>query len=104
MLRSASSGGGFLDRLQESSGLLLELSPGQWSFAHLSFQEYLSADLWAQRPDVAPSDWSPKVGDSWWREALLLYASKARDASPIVNATLDAGSPPALGLALAVRT
>ena len=93
----------FLHRLQESSGLLLELSPGQWSFAHLSFQEYLCADLWVQQPDVAPRDWRTIVGDSWWRETILLYSSKARDVSCIVNAALDLGSTQGLAIALAIR-
>jgi len=33
----------FLPTLQSMSGLILEREPGQWGFAHLTFQEYLAA-------------------------------------------------------------
>jgi len=94
----------FLDQLQEGSGLVLELAPGMWGFAHLTFQEYLCADYWTQHPDCAPVNWAAKILESWWRETVLLYAAKARDAGPVVMAAVDARSAPALVLALAMRS
>src|SRR5262249_29870372 len=36
----------FFRDLQASSGLLLEREAGHWGFAHLTFQEYLTAAYW----------------------------------------------------------
>jgi len=87
---------GFLERLQTDSGLLLEREPGCWSFAHLSFQEYLSGAHW--RESGPPAFTAEQVTASWWREVLLLYAAQA-DASGIVEAALAEDSVVALGLA-----
>ena len=90
----------FFKRLQEESGLLLERELDTWGFAHLSFQEYLCADEWVSRPTNDPCDWGSRVAESWWREVLLLYASRADDASPLVTAALDHGSDQALALVM----
>ncbi len=43
----------FLSDLQASSGLVLERDPGRWGFAHLTFQEYLTAAYWlAEKHDA----------------------------------------------------
>ena len=65
-----------------------------------SFQEYLCADEWVSQPANAPRDWGSRVADSWWRETLFLYASRAADASPLVMAALEHGSPQALALVM----
>ena len=90
----------FLKQLQDGSGLLLERELGTWGFAHLSFQEYLCADEWVSQPANAPADWASRVAQSWWRETLLLYASRAADAGPLVKAALDHGAHQALALAM----
>jgi hypothetical protein len=87
----------FLHSLQADSGLLLEKEQGVWQFAHLSFQEYLTAAHWRDAPPAADA-WSSMVRDSWWRETILLYAAQ-NDASVIVDAALDAGDWAALALA-----
>lgn len=46
----------FLVNLQDSSGLVVEREAGLWSFAHLTFQEYLTAAHWLQEKD-ATHDW-----------------------------------------------
>lgn len=87
----------FLIDLQASSGLLLEREAGQWSFAHLTFQEYLTAAHWLEH-ESASHDWAVMVSDSWWHETLLLYAAQG-DATSLVRACLDVNSLPALTLA-----
>ena len=37
----------FLSSMQDSSGLVLERESGRWSFAHLTFQEYLTSAWWS---------------------------------------------------------
>jgi energy-coupling factor transporter ATP-binding protein EcfA2 len=86
-----------LHDFQASSGLLLEREAGQWSFAHLTFQEYLTAAHWLEEKAAAP-DWGEIVGDSWWRETMRLYAAQG-DATPIVEACLESETIPALMLA-----
>lgn len=87
----------FLSDLQGSSGLVLEREAGRWSFAHLTFQEYLTAAHWLEQ-NAAARNWSDLVGDSWWHETLRLYAAQG-DATPLVRACLASGSVPALTLA-----
>ena len=87
----------FLASLQAGSGLLLEREAGQWSFAHLTFQEYLTAAHWLEQKEWR-SDWHALVGDSWWHETLRLYAAQG-DATPLVRDCLEVDTVPALALA-----
>jgi hypothetical protein len=82
---------------QASSGLLLEREAERWSFAHLTFQEYLTAAHWLEEKDDV-SNWDDLVKDSWWHETLRLYAAQG-DATPVVRACLAADTVPALTLA-----
>lgn len=88
---------GFLTNLQDSSGLMVEREAGLWSFAHLTFQEYLTAARWLERKDT-DKDWPTLVGDAWWHETLRLYAAQG-DATPLVRACLEVNTVPALSLA-----
>jgi energy-coupling factor transporter ATP-binding protein EcfA2 len=76
----------FLKDIQASSGLFAEREIGVWSFAHLTFQEYLAAAHFKEQK-IHGNWWQRKVADSWWQETLRLYAAQA-DATPIVTACL----------------
>lgn len=86
----------FLSEIQESSGLLLDVGNGDWSFAHKTFQEYLTAVDWTE--NGPPHDWRPYIGDAWWDETLRLYAALG-DASRLIRACLDVGTVSAMALA-----
>jgi hypothetical protein len=86
-----------LSDFQAGSGLLLERETGQWSFAHLTFQEFLTAAHWLEEKNATPN-WNEIAGDSWWHETSRLYAAHG-DATWIAKACLDNGSIPALTLA-----
>jgi energy-coupling factor transporter ATP-binding protein EcfA2 len=88
----------FLGNLQASSGLILEREAERWSFAHHTFQEYLTASYWLTSR-TRKHVWGAIVGDSWWHETLLLYAAQG-DATPIVQACLQIDSVPTLTLAV----
>jgi len=88
---------GFLSELQNNTGLLLEREAGQWSFAHLTFQEYLTAAHWLEQKSGS-RDWGGLVDDSWWHETLRLYAAQG-NATALVKACLDADTVSALTLA-----
>lgn len=88
---------GFLASMQGNSGLIVEREAGRWGFAHLTFQEYLCAAWWAFGKNE-PRGWRYLVEDSWWHETLRLYAAQA-DATPILQACLEANSAAALALA-----
>jgi predicted NACHT family NTPase len=50
-------------------GLLSRLSSGEIEFAHLTFQEFLTAKQLLDRG----MDYKPYLKNSWWKETLLLY-------------------------------
>ncbi|MBM7859349.1 NACHT domain-containing protein [Lentzea nigeriaca] len=80
-----------------SNGLLVERENGQYSFAHLTFQEYLASGYIRDKGKV--QELAAGVDDVWWRETTLLYAAKT-DADLIVTTCLRSGSITALSLAV----
>src|SRR5262249_28772325 len=90
------TGEAFLDEVARN-GVLAEAPAGRYSFAHLTFQEYLAARHVSTSPDLV-KPLAEDVSDPWWHETILLYAATA-DASLIVRACLDSGTIPTLTLA-----
>jgi energy-coupling factor transporter ATP-binding protein EcfA2 len=91
----------FLDDLQKCSGLVLEKEAGLWSFAHLTFQEYLCARDWKDSGKMksrTAKQWQPLAADSWWHETLRLYAAMS-EATPLVKACLTLNTVESLSLA-----
>jgi len=87
----------FPAEMQASSGLLLEREEGKWSFAHLTFQEFLTAAHWLEQR--FQPNWKQLAGESWWRETLRLYAAQG-DATNLVKACLQTDTVEALSLAV----
>jgi Cdc6-like AAA superfamily ATPase len=96
-VRPNSSGQDFLKMIEDSSGLLLERENGIYSFAHLTFQEFLAA-VYIQK-QALESELVAQVSESWWHETIRLYSAQD-DATPIINACLDRNSTAALVLAM----
>ena len=86
----------FLASIQHNSGIFLEREAGRWSFAHLTFQEYLAASELVTKPSLA--DLGTLVNDAWWHETLRLYAALG-DATAILRECLKADTIDALALA-----
>ena len=89
----------FLHMVQNTSGLLVERESGVLGFAHLTFQEYLTAvHIQDQRLEV---ELIQRVEDSWWHEVIRLYTAQA-DATQIIRACVVRKPPsiPALTLAM----
>jgi len=88
----------FLKLVENVSGLLLERENGIYSFAHLTFQEYLTAMY------IREKQWGKGlarfVENSWWRETIRLYCAMA-DATAIVVACLAGDHPSVSALVLA---
>jgi hypothetical protein len=80
-----------------SNGLMVEREHDQFSFAHLTFQEYLAAMHIAGR-ESEREVLINVVGDSWWRETTLLYTAQS-NADPIVRACVASATVSALALA-----
>jgi hypothetical protein len=75
----------FLKDIEQNSGLLLEVSPGIWGFAHKTFQEYLAAThIQAERKE---SILLKSINDDWWHETIYFYSAQA-DATKIIQACL----------------
>ncbi len=74
---------GFLWWLIGEAGLITDRADGTYTFAHLSFQEYLTA--WHLHASVSDGIWAGPVleharSESWW-ETLLLYAAEVGSTS-----------------------
>jgi HEAT repeat protein len=63
----------FLRVITERTGLMVEREVGVYSFAHLTFQEYLAARAIADRSDYVDYTLN-RLHDPWWREVILLEA------------------------------
>lgn len=89
----------FLHMVEDTSGLLVERESGVLGFAHLTFQEYLTAvHIQDQHLEV---ELIQRVEDSWWHEVIRLYTAQA-DATQIIRACVVRKPPsiPALTLAM----
>jgi energy-coupling factor transporter ATP-binding protein EcfA2 len=64
----------FLLRIVQRSGLLEERKRGSFSFAHLTFQEYLAARALGARADYIEYTLHC-LPDPWWREVIVLEIS-----------------------------
>ena len=64
---------GFIHLINARSGLLTERGQGTYAFSHLTFQEHLAARAVADRADNVAYTLA-RMGDSWWREVVLLEA------------------------------
>jgi energy-coupling factor transporter ATP-binding protein EcfA2 len=89
----------FLQLVENASGLLLEKENGVYGFAHLTFQEYLTAAH--IREKRLGDTLIAHVEESWWRETIRLYCAMS-DATPIIAACLKADHPSVRALTLAL--
>ena len=87
-VQASISAGDFLRIMEESSGLLLEREHHIYAFAHLSFQEYLTAAHIVKHPTTMSL--ADHVRDSWWHETIRLYAAQT-DATTITVTCLREG-------------
>ncbi len=90
----------FLKTIEADSGLFLEREAGEYSFAHLAFQEYLASVHIIEERLV--KQLATRVNNSWWHETCRLYGAQA-DATPIIAACLADEPPPLQALILAIE-
>jgi energy-coupling factor transporter ATP-binding protein EcfA2 len=90
----------FLKSIEQQSGLLIEREMGVYSFAHKTFQEYLTSMhmLDTKLEDELKS----RINDDWWHEVIKLYSAQT-DATAIITTCLDQEPPSALALSLAIQ-
>ena len=75
----------FLEFVKSRAGLLIEVGDRQYSFVHLTFQEYLTATYLAARMELSGADaiWAeigPLVSDPRWHEVIRLLIAGLRSA------------------------
>lgn len=90
----------FLRSVENSSGILLERENEIYSFAHLTFQEFLASVHIYE--DQLVQDLTTKVNSSWWHETIRLYCAQS-NATPIIRACLSMSKPSAVALVLATE-
>lgn len=74
---------GLFNDLTVASGILVE-EEGGYSLGHLSFQEHLVGE-YLSATNVTARSIAGMLGDDWWREALLFYASIREDITDLVT-------------------
>ena len=78
----------FLDQVKQRSGLVIERAPDQFTFIHLSFQEYFAA-YYLQSRFIVPSihvaqrpELHRYAGESGWQESLIFLFETIADECP----------------------
>ncbi|NEO97682.1 MAG: NACHT domain-containing protein [Symploca sp. SIO2E9] len=76
----------FLKHIEQVCGLLVERDVGVYEFAHLSFQEYLTAvEVKETNQEQILID---NINNSWWHETIRLYAARS-DTTKLIRAALE---------------
>ncbi len=75
----------FLRSIQEQSGLLLEVAQGLYSFASLTFQEYLASAYYSEKQDV--ENLVREIQKDWWWETIRLFCAQS-DGTQIIEGLL----------------
>ncbi len=94
------SGQEFLRMVENASGLLLERENDIYSFAHLTFQEYLAASHIVE--EKLEEELATRVAIPWWHEVIRLYVALS-DATRIVEACIVGDESGVVKLTLAVE-
>jgi hypothetical protein len=75
----------FLRTIQDQSGLLLEVAENEFSFASLTFQEYLASVDYVERQKA--EFLVQKIKNPWWAETVRLFCAQT-DGTRIIEACL----------------
>ena len=86
----------FWQEIIETAGLLVEKEPGQYEFAHQTFQEYLAAVYIKEQGQQARL--LENLSNDRWQEVICFYAALG-DASFLIAAILESPTPYTLQLA-----
>jgi HEAT repeat protein len=77
-----------LQRLIERSGIITERKRGVLTFAHLTFQEYFTAQYLALGEHIQHQEFlldKENLLSDWWREVILLYSGLLSDSSNFIQ-------------------
>jgi hypothetical protein len=72
-----------IDDLVKIAGVLIRLPSGELTFGHLTYQEHLVGDHLAEAS--SPKDIASLLGDPWWEEPLMFWASRREDITSLIE-------------------
>jgi energy-coupling factor transporter ATP-binding protein EcfA2 len=81
-------GNEFLSEIEEQSGLLLNIGNDHYSFAHLTFQEFLASTNALFNISELEQVLINNIAKSWWAETIRLYAAQT-DATKLIEACME---------------
>lgn len=75
----------FLEEILEHTGIIRQKAHDTFAFQHLTFQEYLAAQVLAKDSEMGTKFILDHLDDSWWAEPIVLTAGILRDATELVE-------------------
>ncbi len=85
---SDQNGEDFLRNIEHQSGLILDVGDGNYQFAHLTYQEFLTAKYIFDQRTALESVLIKNIDGGWWDETIRLYVAMT-DATNIIQACLE---------------
>lgn len=75
----------FLEEILEHTGIICQKAQDTFAFQHLTFQEYLAAQVLAKDLEMGTKFILDHLDDSWWVEPIVLTAGILRDATELTE-------------------
>ncbi|MBL1130035.1 MAG: NACHT domain-containing protein, partial [Chloroflexi bacterium] len=87
-----------LEETVRTSGLIQEWAIDRYGFSHQTLQEYFAADaLWQLGPEEGAARLADHLPNPAWKEVVLLYCGRSKNAAPLMGRLVAQASQPENG-------